>query len=189
MILYLTLIGLSFSVIVLLNSLLSDLTFWYVFKISGLTLILVVAIDAIIAAIVHAVPEKKIDPFKKYYQTSKKERAFYEKLGVRKWKDIIPESGQYLCHFSKTNIEQPNNNEYVLKFLRETCYAEVMHIISIFLGFLPLAFMPLKLTVVLPVCAVNAFLQILPVIVQRYNRVRLISLYNFNKRKQENGRD
>ena len=168
---------------------LSDLTFWYVLKISGLTLLLVVVIDAIIAAIVHAVPERKIDPFKKYYQTSKKERAFYEKLGVRKWKDIIPESGKYLCHFSKTNVEQPNNNEYVLKFLRETCYAEVMHLISIFLGCIPIAFMPLKLSVVLPIALVNAVLQTLPVIVQRYNRIRLISLYNFNKRKQENGSD
>lgn len=171
----------------MLNSLLSDFAFIYVFEMAGLTLLIVVAIDAIIAAIVHAVPEKRINPFAKCFQTGKKERRFYEKLGVRKWKDIIPESGKYLCHFSKTNVEQPNNNQYVLKFLRETCYAEVMHLISIFLGFIPLAFMPLKLTVVLPIAMVNAFLQLLPVIVQRYNRVRLIALYNFNKRKQENG--
>ena len=118
----------------LLNSLLSDLTFIYVLRVSGLTLLIVVVIDAVIAAIVHAIPEKNINPFKKYYQTSKKERVFYENLGVRKWKDIIPESGKYLCHFSKSSVEQPNNNEYVLKFLRETCYAEVMHITSIFLG-------------------------------------------------------
>ncbi len=173
----------------MLNSLLYDYTFWYVFKISGLTLFAVVAIDAIVAAVVHAVPERKINPFAKCFQASQKERSFWEKLGVRKWKDIIPESGKYLCHFSKTNVEQPNNNEYVLKFLRETCYAEVMHIISIFLGFIPLAFMPIKLTVVLPVCFINAVLQTLPVIVQRYNRIRLIALYNFNKRKQINGSD
>lgn len=166
---------------------LSDLSFLYVLKIAGITLLIVIAIDSIIAAIVHAVPEKKINPFKKYYKTSKKERVFYEKLGVRKWKDLIPESGKYLCHFSKTNVEKPTNNEYVLKFLKETCYAEIMHLISIFLGFIPIVFMPLKLSVVLPIALVNAFLQTLPVIVQRYNRVRLISLYNFNQRKQENG--
>ena len=185
MILYSIIILLSFTARVLLNTFLSSLSFLYVFEISGISLVLVVVIDAIIAAIVHAVPEKKINPFAKIYQTGKKERAFYERLGVRRWKDIIPESGKYLCHFSKTNVEQPNNNEYVLKFLRETCYAEIMHIISIFFGFILLIFIPCKLTIVLPVCIVNAVLQLLPVIVQRYNRVRLISLYNFNKRKEE----
>ena len=44
----------------LLNSLLSDLTFIYVLRVSGLTLLIVVVIDAVIAAIVHAIPEKNI---------------------------------------------------------------------------------------------------------------------------------
>ena len=145
---------------------------------------MVVAIDAIIAAIVHAIPEKHIHPLKKVYKIGKRERKFYEKLGVRNWKDIIPESGKYLCNFAKDKIYEPNNNVYVLKFLRETCYAGIMHLISIFLGFVPLAFLPYRLTIVLPICIINAFLQLLPVIVQRYNRIRLITLYNFNLKKE-----
>jgi hypothetical protein len=36
----------------------------------------------------------------------------------------------------------------------------------------------------LPVAVINAFLQLLPVIVQRYNRTRLVTLYRFNERRE-----
>lgn len=150
---------------------------------------MVVAIDAIIAAIVHAIPDKCLHPFKNFYRIGKKERRFYEKIGVRSWKDIIPESGKYLCHFAKDKIEKPRDNEYILKFLNETCYAEIMHWISIPLAFIPIFFIPYSLTIFLPVAIVNAFLQILPVFVQRYNRVRLITLYNFNNRNKRKEKD
>ena len=184
MILYMTIISISLIVIILLNALLSNLTFWCVFGATMLALVCVFVIDAIVAAIVHAIPEHKINPFKKCYTINKTEKKLYEKLGVKKWKDIIPESGKYLCHFAKDKVYEPTNNEYVLKFLRETCYAGIMHILSIFLGFIPLVVLPQKLNIVLPVCAINAFLQLLPVIVQRYNRDRLYKLYTFNNKHQ-----
>lgn len=141
-----------------------------------------VAIDAIVAILVRfLIPEKKLDPFAKIFTVSQKERKFYEKLGVRKWKDIIPETGKYLCNFAKDKISEPNNNEYVLKFLRETCYAGLMHAISIVLSFTAF-FMPYRLTIVLPVVMTNVFLQALPVMTQRYNRFRLVKLYRYNER-------
>ena len=182
----------SLTLIIALNTLLSSLSFGYVLGSTMLAFLIVFVIDAVVAAIVHAIPENKINPFSRCYKTGKKERKFYEKLGVKKWKDIIPESGKYLCHFAKDKVYEPNNNEYVLKFLRETCYAGIMHIVSIFLGFVPLIFLPEKLNIVLAICLVNAFLQLLPVIVQRYNRDRLYKLYSFNKKhskEQQNGQN
>ena len=178
-------IVLSFWAIVVLNACLSELAFLYVLKIAGITLAIVFAIDAVVATVVHAVPEKKVNPFAKIFRVGKKERNFYNKLAIKKWKDVIPECGKFLCHFSKTSVQNPNSNEYVLKFLRETCYAGVMHFVSIFLGFAPLFFMPQKLSIVLPIALVNAFLQLLPVLVQRYNRERLTVVYEFNKRKEK----
>ena len=172
----------SLATITTCNLLFTSISTGNVFLFTFVSLFAVVAIDALIAWIVHSIPEKKIHPFKKFYQTGKRERKLYEKLGVRKWKDIIPESGKYLCNFAKDKVERPNDNKYVLKFLVETCYAEIMHEISFFLGFV-LLFMPYRWTIVLPVCCVNAFLQLLPVIVQRYNRVRLESVYKFNLKR------
>lgn len=185
MILYSIIIILSLVTIITCNLLFTSISTGNVYLFTFVSLIAVVAIDAIIAWIVHSIPEDKIHPFKKFYQTGKRERKFYEKLGIKKWKDIIPESGKYLCNFAKDKVAKPNDNKYVLKFLVETCYAEIMHEISFFLGFALLA-MPYRWTIVLPVCAVNAFLQLLPVMVQRYNRVRLENLYKFNLKRREN---
>ena len=143
-------------------------------------------LDGIAALTIRSLPKGKVNPFSKFFCERKGERKFYEKIGVRGWKDLIPESGKYLCHFAKDKIAKPKDNVYILKFLRETCYAEIMHIISIPLAFVPIFFLPYSLTIFLPVAVVNAFLQILPVIVQRYNRIRLITLYNFNERHKRN---
>lgn len=145
----------------------------------------VCAVDALVAWIVHAVPEEKVNPFAPHYQVGSKERKLYEKLGVRKWKDVIPETGKYLCHFAKDKIAEPNDNVYLLKFLRETCYAEVMHLLSFFLQFLLLIIPFYRATIMVPVVCVNGFLQLLPVIVQRYNRCRMIKLYRFNEKRQK----
>ena len=185
MILYLTIIFVASCTVALFNALFASMGAGIAVLHTALNVVLMVAIDAIVALIVHSVPEEKIDPFKKIFVASNKERKFYEKLGVRVWKDIIPESGKALAGFDKRQVEKPNDNTYILKFLRETCYAGIMHVISIFACFVVFAFMPYKLSIVLPVVLTNVFLQVLPVIVQRYNRIRLISLYYFNKRHQE----
>ena len=185
MILYLTIIFVASCTVALFNALFASMGAGIAVLHTALNVVLMVAIDAIVALIVHSVPEEKIDPFKKIFVASNKERKFYEKLGVRVWKDIIPESGKALAGFDKRQVEKPNDNTYILKFLRETCYAGIMHVISIFACFVVFAFMPYKLSIVLPVVLTNVLLQLLPVIVQRYNRIRLISLYYFNKRHQE----
>ena len=185
MILYLTIIFVVSCTVALFNALFASMGAGIAVLHTALNVVLMVAIDAIVALIVHSVPEEKIDPFKKIFVANNKERKFYEKLGVRVWKDIIPESGKALAGFDKRQIEKPNDNTYILKFLRETCYAGIMHVISIFACFVVFAFMPYKLSIVLPVVLTNVLLQLLPVIVQRYNRIRLISLYYFNKRHQE----
>lgn len=147
----------------------------------SVSLVAVVAIDAAIAILTRLVPEKKINPFHKIFIPSDREREFYKKIGVRKWKDAIPETGKYLCNFAKDKVDDPNNNEYLIKFLRETCYAGVMHIISVFAGFFIL-FLPYRLTIALPIACVNALLQLPPFLVQRFNRPRLIFLYKFNQK-------
>ena len=191
MILYLIIILVSQATIVLFNLLYGSLGFWQIYWHTLFNIGIVFVIDAIIAFLVRLIPEQKINPFSKFFLISDKQKRLYKFFGVRKWKDKIPESGKYLCNFAKDKISEPNNNLYVKKFLIETCYAEIMHIICVFVTYLPILFMPYKLSIVLPVAFVNSFLQLLPVIVQRYNRIRLIRLYNYNIRHQngeENGK-
>lgn len=185
MILYLTIIFVVWSITALFNGLFAGIGFSVALLHTSLNVVLMVAIDAVVAIIVRSMPENKINPFKKIFIAKNSEKKLYEKLGIKTWKDIIPESGKVLVGFDKRQIEKPNDNTYILKFLRETCYAGIMHIISIFAGFVAFAFMPYRLNIVLPVVLTNAFLQVLPVFVQRYNRIRLISIYYFNNRHQK----
>ena len=134
------------------------------------------------------VPERKMNPFARVWKVHHFERRFYVKIGIRRWKDKIPETGGLLVGFSKSAVADRHDNTYLLKFLKETCYAELMHTISI-----PCGFLVLLLTLAwdsipqfiawfgLPVAIVNAVLQLLPIFVQRYVRPFLLSAYRYNE--------
>ena len=142
---------------------------------------IVFLIDAVVAFIIHKMPNKWFNPYKKIYHVFEFERNFYESIGIKKWKDRIPEMGQ-LCDFKKDKIVDINNNVYIFKFLEETCYAETLHFLSAFLGFAVILFFPIKYAfwITGPVAVVNFFLQILPVFIQRYTRPKLMKIYERN---------
>ncbi|MBO7310217.1 MAG: hypothetical protein J6U86_02345, partial [Clostridia bacterium] len=123
------------------------------------------AVDAIVALVIrYLVPEKHYDPISKRFKVQKFEKKLYSKLGIRKWKDKIPETGGMLVGFQKKKVLDLHDNKYLYKFMQETCYAEAMHEWSVPLGFVVVALCPspLKVSVALPVALVNAVLQILP---------------------------
>lgn len=163
-----------------------------VFAIIIISLLVLVLIDAVCALFVrYCLPKKVFNPFLKCYNVAKGERKFYERIGIRKWKDRIPEAGQMFANFSKTEVADMTNNEYVQKFMSETIYAEIMHWLSAIFSFL-IIFIDLRLalTVGLPLVIGNMILNILPVMVQRYNRPKLMVLYQRNermKKKEEKG--
>ncbi len=180
MILYSIIIIISLFLVTLFNSLLTTIGFWTILLYSLLTIVVMIAIDGVVALSTRIVPPSKVNPFKKIYKITKLEKKVYVKLGIKVWKEKIPEFGKIFKIFAKDKIYEPKNNEYLLKYLKETWYAEVMHFFSIFFAFTALLFLPYKLNIVLPIVIVNAILQIMPIMVQRYNRERLITLYNYN---------
>lgn len=116
------------------------------------------------------------------FLVSKKEAKFYEKLGIKKWKDkAVPELGAS-AGFSKKNL-QGTELEYLARFLRETCQGEALHLSGAVLAFLFLAIYPVReWYYVLPILVVNFFINILPCMIQRYNRYRLATVYKFKSR-------
>ncbi len=146
----------------------------------------VFVIDAIIATVIHSLPRKFMNPYKKIYRVNKFEKSFYDKIRIHKWKDRIPETGKYLCNFGKEKVKDINDSAYIYKFLQETCYAESMHFISAFIGYLIIFIYPVKFMWCygFPVATVNFFLQLLPAFVQRYNRPKLLRIYESNLKKQ-----
>lgn len=185
MLIYLLVIGFISLLIVIFTLIfvtpIYGFSIWYILLMIIFNIILVIIIDAIIAFTVNKLPKKWFNHKLKRFHIFKFERKLYEFLKIRKWKDHIPELGA-LANFRKNKVVDPNNNEYVEKFLEQCCYGEIVHLVSMFLGFLIIFF---KLDYVfyfgIPVAIGNLILNYLPYMVLRYNRPKLEVLYKRNE--------
>ncbi|MBR3885184.1 MAG: hypothetical protein IKJ33_01785 [Clostridia bacterium] len=143
------------------------------------------AIDGLFAFLVNIMPNKWFEN-KKFFEVSKKEQRFYEKLGIRSWKDKVWELGG-LGGFSKSKIVDPNDPEYSRRFLVESYKGEVDHIIGMFVGFTVIFIFPLKFAwiVGVPVAIVNLVLNYMPIMILRYNTPKLKVLHKRALRNQQ----
>jgi hypothetical protein len=145
----------------------------------------VIVIDLIFALIVRRfLPGRWFSADKKFYVAGRGEKKFYEKIGIKKWKDKVIELGA-LSGFRKNKILRPNSVEYIERYIIEANFGIVVHIADIIFGFLVLFVYPLKFWYCFgfPVAIVNAVLNLLPMFILRYNLPKLHKLYSFNKRK------
>jgi len=112
-----------------------------------------------------------------WFQPRAWEAAFYRKLGVKAWKGRLPTYAP--DQFSlKTNT--------LLQVIQNMCGAEIVHEIIIVLSFLPLAAVPVfgEFPVFLTTSVLSALFDSLFVIAQRYNRPRLVHIYEKQLEKQ-----
>ncbi len=152
-----------------------------------LLVVIEIIIDIIFATIVRWImPEKFFSIDKTYFSASKKEMRFYEKIGIKKWKDKVFELGA-VTGFRKNKLYSPSDNKYVKRFILEAHYGIIVHVYCIVFGFLIMIanlFYP-YFYVTLPIAIVNLVLNLLPIFILRYNLPKLHSLYKFNKRKEK----
>lgn len=178
MILYLSIIIISMAIIAIFNIVCNIEIFpnsnpLYVILIVVMAVICEIIIDLILAGIIHSLKDKYFDN-KKFFDVSKKERQFYEKIGIKKWKDKILELGA-IGGFSKKKMTNSHDISYINQFLMENYKGIIIHIANIIMGFLIMAIPPYKyaICICLPVAIVNAILGILPIMVLRYNIPKL----------------
>lgn len=153
---------------------------------TSFAVLVVVLIDGLTATLCRLLPTKFANHQRKLYTVSAKEKKFYEKLRIRKWKDYIPEIGHF-TGFRKNRIADPKSVEYLDRFLLETCYGELGHILSVFTGFLLLLFFPISriwLAVSTPVAFINALLNLPSLFILRYNSYKLEVLRKSTLKKQ-----
>ena len=164
----------------------AELKVWQIILITCLYTLSAIIVDGIIAFIIrYLFPKKWFSEEKTGFAAGKKRSVFYEKLGIKRWKDFVVELG-FFTGFSKSKIEDANSSKYVARYIREANYGVVIHIVSVFLGFVLLLFkFKYSLPFALPVALVNAFLNLLPYFILRYNLRKLHVLYKYNKKKEQ----
>ena len=166
--------------------------FFYILGFTAIAAVLSIVVDALVATVCRLLPEKFANHESKAYTVSAKEKSFYEKLKIRKWKDKVPEIGHF-TGFRKNKIADPKSVEYLERFLLETCYGEMGHFWSLFIGFsiLLLGFLPFFptmsfwLAISLPVSIINIFLNLPSLFILRYNSYKLEVLRKSNLKKQQ----
>lgn len=158
-----------------------------IINITWLAVFISFLIDALCAFMIRQIPERKINEKSNFFKVRKWEKKMFSFLKVKKWKDNIPELGGMLKFFDKSFVQDKVDSKYMMKFIKETCYAEIMHVVSLFFAPLVLIILPRNflLTIVLPVMIVNILLQIPPVLVQRINRPKLEIAFKRLKRTEE----
>lgn len=161
-----------------------NLPLWYNFVITISSTIAVIALDGLFASISHS-QVKKMKPFSKYFAVSKREKIFWKKLGVKKFKEYLPDLGG-LVKFKKRSIDEPENKEYIYRYMQESCCGEIGHLLGVFFGFAIIFIFPLKFWLYygFPIAMLNAILSFLPVISLRYNRYSLSVIYKSLERKE-----
>lgn len=134
---------------------------------------------------------RRFDPTRPPFRPWKWERGgrVYEKLGVAKWKTLVPDMSRLLPDMIKKRLPSASavTAEQADVLVQETCRAEVVHGASCLLG---LGFLRLwRGWGGVAVLAVWVLLANLPfLIIQRYNRPRLLRLAALlHKRQQRKG--
>lgn len=158
----------------------------YIVAAVTLSTISVIIIDLIFALIVRRfLPPSWFSVDKKFYMAKKREKLFYEKIGIKKWKDKVIELGA-LSGFRKNKIAEPNSSEYIERYIIEANFGIMVHIADIIFGFLVVFIYPLKYWYCFgfPVALVNVVLNLLPLFILRYNLPKLHRLYAFNVKRK-----
>lgn len=147
--------------------------------------LMVIAVDGLFAFIVRWMfPSKWFTYDKQGFCAEDKESKLLEKLGIKKWKDKVPELGSFTS-FRKNKITDPKNNEYVKRYILEANYGVMVHAMGMIFGFLIILFYPLKYVFCfgLPIAIVNLVYNWLSFSILRYNLPKLHKLYRINEKK------
>lgn len=129
--------------------------------------------------LVGALIPNRFNPYRRWFQPSKAEQALYKKLRIKHWKDHLPTYNPQLFSLQDNTLEE---------IVRNMCQAEVVHEVIILCSFLPLLasllwgdFWVFAITSVIAALIDSVF-----VILQRYNRPRLMRLLEKQKKKGPN---
>ncbi len=146
------------------------------FAITFVTIFYHLAMRLLVGFVFNCIMDNKADYHKKQYRVSVGEMKLYEKLRVKKWKDKMPT-------YERATFD-PKVHAWG-EIAQSMCQAELVHEASALLSFLPIvggiffgAFSVFIITSVLAALFDMAF-----VIMQRYNRGRIMKLLEHGRNK------
>ncbi len=132
-----------------------------------------------------ALPRARFDAERFPYRAAQWEKGgrLYEKLGIKRWKDRLPDMSRIMPDMVKKKMSAAREQGMDM-LIKETCVAECVHwaLIVLSLGIFLLWRSPWAIVFWL---VYNIFGNLPFIIIQRYNRPRLVMLEQRRKRRTE----
>lgn len=183
MVLYLTIIFVSMILIITLGFFFfpGGMELWEIILNVVILTIAAIVVSGLIAYLTRRLPEKWFLKEKGWFYPSNKEENFYKKIKIKKWKDKVIELGKIGTDISKKHVDNKEDPEFITKFIMESNYGQLDHLISLPFCFVIIVIFPFcsftnNLFYSLTVSFVASFLNLLPLMVLRYNMPRLLIL-------------
>ena len=146
---------------------------------------IVIVVGALAFLVGELLPRKNFDYTAFPYRPFKWEREgrIYEKLHIQKWKDHVPDMSKHVKTMFAKEIVSPRDPEYTRRLILETCVAELTHDVLVLLS----PIFPQYMTGVYADIAmlIYALGNIPFILIQRYNRPRLVQLMEKQLAAQE----
>ena len=102
---------------------------------------------------------------------------------MKSWKDLVMDMSKAGKDTSSKEVGDRPTSEHLYNLLQETCVAEVVHVFLMILGLLLLIIIELPWSIIWTVIYILA--NLMDVIIQRYNRPRLYSIYKSALRSEK----
>ncbi|MED1204195.1 hypothetical protein [Heyndrickxia acidicola] len=156
---------------------------WIAFKITIINTAFWLVCCFGMAWLVRLFPKSLYHPANGLFKEKSFERKLYKKMNVAVWKDKLPEWGKLLS-FEKKNLHKDITLAYIDQFILETCYAEAGHLGMAAAGFACIFInSSTNFLMALSFAIANVCIQLPFILIQRYNRPRLLRLrMKYNKK-------
>jgi len=112
-----------------------------------------------------------------------KNGRIYDKIAIRKWKNKVPDMSLILKDMVKKEVEPDNTSAGLLRLVAETCVSELIHVLLI-LFTIPILARWKTRGGVLFFLIYNILGNLPYILIQRYNRPRLMALAGKKKLKE-----
>ncbi|MGL5977702.1 MAG: hypothetical protein ACRCZJ_01740 [Erysipelotrichaceae bacterium] len=155
------------------------------------TLLLIVQISSLWLLIqggsgflVNFIPQSAFSPHGFWFRSASWEqsgRIYDTYFKIHKWKSLVPDAGAWMKRgFAKASLQHPKQQNYLV-FAQETCRAEALHLFCI--ASTPLFYLFLEPSVVVWMWIYAIVVNLPCILIQRYNRPRLLTIANRKKNR------
>lgn len=146
---------------------------------------IVVVVGAISFLVGELMPRYNFDYTASPYASYKweKDGFIYLKLHIQFWKDHVPDMSQYIQRVFRKKITVFRDNDYLERLVQETCVAELVHDVLILISPIFMVLMPGWVGVVATILYILGNIPF--ILIQRYNRPRLVKLMRRQAQKNQ----